>query len=193
MLDRMEITAESLLSLSLGVSLAAACGFRVFVPLLVLGVASRQGYVPLGEGFEWMATTPAIASFATATALEVSAFYVPWLDHALDAIATPAAVAAGMVVSASVLGDLPPLVEWTAVVIGGGGVAGLVQGSTVALRAGSGATTGGLANPVVATAELAGSTATSLLAIALPVVALAVVVGFFAVVFAVTRRLLARR
>lgn len=172
MLALMELTAESLLSLGLGVALAAACGFRVFVPLLVLSVASRQGYVPLADGWEWMATAPAIASFATATVLEVSAFYVPWLDHALDAVATPAAVAAGMVVSASVLGDLPPLVKWTAVVIGGGGVAALVQGSTVALRAGSAATTGGLANPVVATAELAGSTATSLLAIALPVVAL---------------------
>jgi hypothetical protein len=137
-----------------------------------------------------MATTPATATFATATALEVLAYYVPWLDHALDVVATPAAVAAGMVASASVLAELSPLLKWTAVVIGGGGAAAAVQASTVALRTGSGATTGGLVNPIVATAELVGSTATSLLAIALPLVALIAVGVFLAAVYNLSRRVL---
>jgi hypothetical protein len=94
-----------------------------------------------------------------------------------------------MVTSASVLGDLPPLLKWTAIVIGGGGAAALVQGSTVALRAGSGATTAGLANPVVATVELVGSTATALLAIVLPLLALVLLALFFFLVYRLTRRL----
>ncbi len=118
----------------------------------------------------------------------MAAYYIPWLDHLLDLVATPAAVVAGMVVSASVIADLPPLLKWTAVMIGGGGVAALVQGMTVALRAGSGVTTGGLGNPVVATGELAGATLTSVVAIVLPWLALLVLVVALALVYRATRR-----
>jgi hypothetical protein len=189
----MELSGETLLSLGLGIGLAAACGFRVFVPLLVLSVASRYGYVPLAGGWEWIASTPATIAFASATVLEVAGYYIPWFDHLLDTVATPAAVIAGMVTSASILGDLPPLLKWTAIVIGGGGAAAIVQGSTVALRAGSGAMTAGIANPVVASVELFGATATAILAILLPLVALLVAVGFILVIYRLSRRLVGRR
>ncbi|HVH19978.1 MAG TPA: DUF4126 domain-containing protein, partial [Myxococcota bacterium] len=91
---------ELLLSLGIGLGLAAACGFRIFLPLLALGVAARAELVPLASGFQWLATTPALGAFAVATALEIGAYYVPWLDHLLDVAAGPAAVAAGAVASA---------------------------------------------------------------------------------------------
>lgn len=184
----MELSGDTLLSLGLGIGLAAACGFRVFVPLLVLSVAARYGYVPLASGWEWLATTPATIAFASATVLEVAGYYIPWFDHMLDSIATPAAVVAGMVTSASILGDLPPLLKWTAIVIGGGGAAALVQGSTVALRAGSGVATAGLANPLVASVELFGATATAILAIVLPLLALLTAVLFVVLLFRLSRR-----
>jgi hypothetical protein len=186
-------TLEMLGSLGLGLGLAAACGFRVFVPLLVVSLGARFGYVPLAPGWDWIATTPAALAFGSATLLEVMGFYIPWLDHVLDTIATPAAIVAGIVTSASVLTDLPPLLKWTAVVVGGGGLAALVQGSTVALRAASGATTGGLANPVVATVELAGSAITALAAIALPLFALFGVALALFLAFRVVGRRPARR
>lgn len=185
----MDLTGETILSIGLGIGLAAACGFRVFVPLLVLSVAARYGYVPLAGGWEWIASTPATLAFTTATVLEVGGYYIPWFDHLLDTVSTPAAVIAGMVTSASILGDLPPLLKWTSIVIGGGGAAALVQGSTVALRTGSGATTAGLANPVVSTVELAGATFTSILAIAVPVLALIAALVFVIAIFRLTRRL----
>ena len=184
----MELNGDTLLSLGLGLGLAAACGFRVFVPLLVLSVAARYGYVPLAGGWEWVASTPATIAFASATVLEVAGYYIPWFDHLLDTVSTPAAVVAGMVTSASILGDLPPLLKWTAVVIGGGGAAALVQGSTVALRAGSGVATAGLANPVVASFELFGATATAILAIVLPVLALLAVIVFIVILYRLSRR-----
>ncbi len=186
-------TIDVLASLGLGLGLAAACGFRVFVPLLVVSAGAHFGYVPLASGWQWMASTPAMIAFACATVFEVLGYYIPWVDHALDVVATPAAVAAGMVTSASVLADLPPLIRWTAVIIGGGGLAALVQGSTASARAASTATTGGLANPVVATAELAGSSVTSAIAVFFPLFALAgaALAGGLAVV--AIRRLGARR
>jgi hypothetical protein len=181
---------ETLVSILIGVGLAAACGLRVFVPLLVLSVAARSGHVPLSQDFSWIASTPALVALATATVLEVSAYYVPWLDHVLDAIGTPAAVLAGVIATAAVVGDLPPVLRWSLAVVAGGGLAGTVQGATVLARLKSGVTTGGLANPVVATGELLGSTVTSVLAIVLPLLAFVLVVALVLVVFAVTRRVL---
>jgi len=177
------VSAESFVSIALGLGLSAACGFRVFVPLLAIGAAARLDYLTLASGFTWMETTPALIAFGTATALEVGAYYVPWLDNFLDAVATPAAVLAGVIASASVFVEMPSLVRWSLALIGGGSAAGLIQGATVLLRLKSLATSGGFTNPLVSTAELAGSTITSVLAILVPVLCLALLVTGSVLVF----------
>lgn len=169
---------ETVLSVCLGIALAAACGFRVFVPLLVLSAASKAGWLALADSFAWIGTTPALVMFAVATVLEIGAYYVPWLDNLLDAAAGPLAVVAGIVVSAAVLTDLDPLLKWTLAIVAGGGAAGAVQAATTGVRALSSTTTLGIANPIVATAELGGSIALSLLSILLPILAVTFVVGF---------------
>lgn len=163
---------ELILSLAVGIGLSAACGFRVFVPLLVAGIAARTGHLDLAPGFEWMASNPALIAFGTATLLEIGAYYFPWLDNALDSVATPAAVVAGTLVTASLVADVGPFLKWTLAVIAGGGAAGLIQGGTVVTRGLSTTTTGGLGNPVVSTAELGGSVVTAMLAVLAPFLAL---------------------
>ncbi len=164
---------ELTLSILVGIGLAAACGFRVFVPFLVISIASLSGHLELAQGFEWIGTYYALAAFALATVLEILAYYIPWFDNLMDSIATPAAIVAGTAITAAVIGDMSPFLRWSLAVIAGVGVAGAVQGTTVALRGASTATTGGLANPVVSTGELAGSVVTSVLAVVLPVVSVA--------------------
>ena len=183
---------DTLLSIGVGLGLAAAAGFRVFVPLFVLSLAARAGYVPLSSGFEWIASTPALLSFATATVFEIGAYYVPWLDNLLDTLAAPAAIVAGVVASASVMTDLPPVLKWSVALIGGGAAAGVVQTSTSLLRLKSTATTAGLANPILATTELVGSVTTSVLAIVLPLLALLLIAVVLYVIYHVSRRLLRR-
>jgi hypothetical protein len=163
---------DTLLSICIGVGLAAACGFRVFVPLLVMSAAAYTGRLELAPSFQWISTDAALITFAIATALEIGAYYVPWLDNFLDSIATPIAVVAGTVVTASMVTNVDPFLRWTLAVIAGGGVAALVQGSTVVTRAVSTASTGGLGNAVVSTAELGLSAVTSVLAIVVPLVAI---------------------
>ena len=162
---------DTLLALCLGLGLAAAAGLRVFLPLLVLGVAGRAELVPLASGWEWVASPAALIGFGTATALEIAGYYVPWVDQLLDVVATPAAVLAGMLATATVLVDLPPLLKYTLVVVGGGGVAGLTQGASVLARLTSTSLTGGLGNPLVATAEWVGALLLAVLAVLLPVLA----------------------
>ncbi len=173
----MDVSIESLLSIALGLGLAAATGFRIFVPLLIAGLAARFGYLPLGDGFQWLASTPALVMLVTAAVAETLAYYIPGVDHVLDVIASPATLAAGAVASAAVMVDIPPAVMWPLAIIAGGGAAGLTKGSTALLRAKSGAMTGGLANPVVSTVETVGATGLAVLAIVVPVLCLVAVVA----------------
>ena len=163
----------AVLSVVAAIGLAAACGFRIFVPLLVVSIATKAGLLTLSDGFSWLGTTPALICFGVATGVEVLGYYVPVIDNALDAVATPAAVIAGMLVSAAVITDLDPWLKWTLAVIAGGGAAAAVQIPTVVARGASTVGTAGLGNPVVSTTELAASSAfsgASILAFSLPIV-----------------------
>ncbi|MFO1467423.1 MAG: DUF4126 domain-containing protein [Steroidobacteraceae bacterium] len=184
----MTINGDVFLSIALGIGLAAAVGLRVFLPLLFASVASHLGWIPLSADFHWLGSDAALIAFGVATLAEVAAYYIPGLDHALDAIAAPVALVAGTVVAAAVFAPMPPLVKWSLSIIAGGGAAGLTQGSSTVLRAKSAVLTGGLGNPVVATLELGGSAVLSAMAIWAPVVALVAVLLLAVVLVRLLRR-----
>ena len=177
---------DTLLSVFVGVGLSAACGFRVFVPLLVMSVASLTGQMTLSPEFEWIGTYPALAAFAIATVFEIGAYYIPWVDNLLDAVAIPAATVAGTIVMASAVSEMSPFLKWALAVIVGGGVAGTIQGFTTITRIASTAATGGLGNPVVSTVEAGGSLLMSVLAIAVPVLAF---IGAAAIIFIASKKI----
>ncbi len=166
---------QMLIGAALGLGLAAAVGFRVFVPFLLVGIAARGGQVHLAGGFEWLGSDVALVMFGIAAVLEIAAYFIPFFDHLLDMVAGPAAVAAGTVLMASTLIDMEPWLRWAVAIVAGGGTAGLLHGATSALRLGSTATTGGVGNPVFAMFETGASTAMTVLALLLPMIAFALV------------------
>jgi Domain of unknown function (DUF4126) len=170
------VSVETAVSIALGIGLAAATGLRVFLPLLVLSIAAKFGGVTLGQNFSWLASDAATLTLTVATLVEIAAYYVPGLDHVLDVLAAPLALIAGTIAMAAVLTDMPPYIKWAVAIIAGAGAAGLTQGASTAVRAKSGLFTGGIGNPLVATAELGGATTLSLLAIFWPMAALIAVV-----------------
>lgn len=182
-----------MLSLGIGVGLAAAAGMRVFLPLLVLGVAGHLHWLPLSGSFEWLSTWPAIIAFAIATVLEVGAYYLPVIDNLLDLAAGPLAVMAGAVATAAVITDLPPLLQWSVAIVAGGGTAGVVQTAMSVVRLKSTAFTAGLGNFLVSTFELGASLVASFIAIVAPIIALIMVIGILAIFFLFFRNRLAPR
>lgn len=156
--------------------LALSAGLRVFVPLLLTGLAARAGFIVLTPGMAWIGSDPALVAFATATVLEVGAYYVPWLDNLLDTVATPAAMTAGVIMTAAATPELSPFLRWALAIVAGGGAAGLVQVGTALLRLKSSAFTAGLGNPVVATGELVGAVGLSVMGLLVPLLAAALVV-----------------
>src|SRR3974390_1044525 len=176
------------LSIVLGIGLAAATGFRVFLPMLIVSGAAYTGHLPLGDSFAWLGTPSALTMLSVAAIVEILAYYIPGVNNLLSALAPPAAFVAGTVVSAAVMTDVPSMVKWTAAVIAGGGIAGLTQGATATLRAHSTALTGGLGNPVIATTELGGALLISFLAFMAPAAAIALVILFLWLAIRLLRR-----
>jgi Domain of unknown function (DUF4126) len=177
----MEASSASLVSIALGVclgvGLAAATGFRIFVPLLIAGIAARLDWISLNDGFVWLESTPALITLGTAALFETLAYYIPGVDHVLDLVAAPAAVIAGVVVSASVMTDIAPAIMWPLAIVAGGSAAGLTKTGSALLRAKTGVATAGLGNPVVSTAETAGSLVVSLLALLVPILCFLLVIA----------------
>jgi hypothetical protein len=187
---------NELIAIFAGIGLAAACGFRVFVPLFIASLAANTGMEAfggvniesmLGAEYAWLGSTPITIALGVATALEIGSYYIPWLDNALDSIATPAAVVAGTFISGAMLPEFmgDEAFKWIVAAILGGGSAGLVQGASVVTRGASTASTGGLGNPAVSTAELGGSVLTAGLAVMVPI--LAGVLVILLLVFAVRK------
>jgi len=167
---------EQLLGIFIGIGLSATCGFRIFVPLLGMSIAHHAGALSFASGFDWIGSWPATIAFGIAMVIEIAAYYIPWLDNMLDTIATPAAIVAGTIATASMVGDVAPFLRWSLAIIAGGGVAGLIQGSSVLVRGASTASTAGLANPAVSTGELIASVTGTFISIAIPTIAFLFVV-----------------
>lgn len=161
-----------ILSIFLGVGLAAAAGFRVFMPLLALSVANHFGVIPLGESFAWVGAFPAMIALAIATVLEIGAYYIPWVDNLLDTAAIPLATIAGTGVMAASLTDMSPMLTWGLAIIAGGGTAGAIKSASAGTRLMSSVKTAGIGNPVVSTAETGASLTMIFLAIFAPILAI---------------------
>ncbi len=173
----------TILSFFLGIGLAASSGFRVFLPLFALSLASHFNIIPLQESWTWIGGFPALIALGIAMVAEIFAYYIPFIDNLLDTIATPLAAIAGTIVMASTLLELDPLYTWGLAIIAGGGTATAMQGMTSITRLASSVKTAGLGNPVVATAETGTAITLSSLAIFLPIIAVIMVVIIFIIVF----------
>jgi Domain of unknown function (DUF4126) len=164
-----------IISIALGITLSAACGFRVFIPPLALSLAANFGHIHLAPGLHWVGTYPALIVFSTAAIVEALTFCIPGLSHLLDIVAAPIALSAGTLLTAATLDDVNPVFRWTIAIVAGGGSTGIVQGMTSMTRLATGALTGSLASPIVAAMEALSAIILSILALVIPLLAFIIV------------------
>lgn len=178
----------TIISICLGVGLAASAGFRVFIPLFALSIAAFYGVLPVNENFAWVASTPALIILGVASIVESVSYLVPFVDNLLDTMAVPLAGVAGTMAMAASLTDMSPATTWALAIIAGGGAAATIKGTAAAGRAVSTTTTGGLANPALSVGETGTAIGLSLMSIFLPVVAaVAAVLVLVAIIWLVMR------
>ncbi len=174
-----------IVSAFIGVGLAAATGFRIFLPLFTVSLASYMGWLPVNEHFEWLSGLPTLIATGIAMVIEIAAYYIPFVDHLLDTLSIPLSTIAGSVLFASQFTDIGTFPQWAFALIAGGGTAAVISSGFAGVRAASTATTGGLGNSAVSSAETAGAGIMSVLAMALPIIAFiaAVLMVIFALIF----------
>lgn len=172
-----------IISLFVGIGLAAATGFRVFLPIFFLSLGSYMGWFPLDESYAWVGGLPAVIATGMATLFEILAYYIPFVDNILDSITVPLATVAGSLLFATQFTEVSSWIQWSLALIAGGGTAATISSVFAGTRAASSGTTAGLANPVISTVETIGSTIMSILAIFLPILAgiLVIVILYLAI------------
>lgn len=187
------MTQETILSIFLGIGLAASAGFRVFLPLFALSLASYFGVWELNDNWSWIGSLVAVLTFGIATLIEIFGYFIPWVDNLLDSIAVPLAGIAGTAVMVSTMVDIDPVVTWSLAIIAGGGTAAAIKGANAAGRLTSTATTGGLANPVVSTVETGTAVTVATASIFAPIFAAFLVIIILVVIFWIYRKLRPKR
>lgn len=167
---------ETIISVFLGIGLAASVGFRVFLPLFALSLASYFNVWELNESWQWIGSMTALITLGVATLVEIGTYYIPFVDNLMDTIAIPLATVAGTAVMVSTVADLSPVVTWALAIIAGGGTAATIKSATGATRLTSSVSTAGLGNPIVTTIETGSSIVMTVLSLFLPVVGFIMVI-----------------
>jgi hypothetical protein len=185
----MVMTTETIISIFLGIGLAASTGFRIFLPLFALSMASYFDVWNLNENWEWIGSLSALMILGIATAIEIFAYYIPFIDNLLDTIALPLAAIAGTAVMVSTVANLGPEITWALAIIAGGGTAAAISGASGATRLASTATTVGIANPVISTVETVTALTTSIVTIFLPIVGFVLVLLIVFIIFKIFKKI----
>lgn len=177
------LMTETVISIFLGIGLAASVGFRVFLPLFALSLAAYFDYWELNESWQWIGSLAAVITLGVATLVEIATYYIPFVDNLLDSIAIPLATVAGTAVMVSTVADLSPVVTWALAIIAGGGTAATIKTASGATRLTSTVSTAGLGNPLVTTIETGSSIVMTLMSLFLPfigfVMAIVVLIVFY--------------
>jgi len=183
------MTSETIISIFLGIGLAASVGFRVFLPLLALSAASYFGMWDLNEHWEWIGSLFALITFGVATTIEIFAYFIPYVDNLLDSMALPLAALAGTAVMVATISDLDPVITWSLAIIAGGGTATAIKGASATGRVASTVTTAGIGNPIISFIETITALVVAVVSIIAPVIAAILVIILLIFIFSIYRKL----
>ena len=180
---------ETIISIFLGIGLAASVGFRVFLPLFALSLASYFNLWELNVSWQWIGSLTAVITLGVATLVEIGTYYTPFVDNLLDSIAIPLATIAGTAVMVSTVADLSPVTTWALAIIAGGGTAATIKSASGATRLTSSVSTAGFGNPIVTTIETGSSIVMTILSLFLPVVGFIMVIVILIVFYKLYKKI----
>lgn len=167
--------------------LSGAAGLNAYIPLLIVGLLNHFGYMHLGQPYDLISNPWVMLGVAVLGVLDFIGDKIPGVDHALHVAGGFINTAAGAVLFASQAGMAhldPTLSAVLGLVVAGG-----VHATRTAVRPVATATTAGIGNPVLSAAEDVGSLTLSVLAIFIPVLAVALLILFLVLAYRLYARL----
>ena len=172
----MEHLGPYIISLFIGIGLATATGFRVFLPLFFVSLASYFNWIPLQDNWQWLGSMQALIALGIAMVFEILSYYIPFVDNIMDSIAIPLSAIAGTLLFSSQFAESNDIINWGLSIIAGGGTAATVSTALSGIRLASSASTAGVGNPLVSTVENTGATVMSVVAVFVPIIAIIMVI-----------------
>ncbi len=172
----MEHLGPYIISLFIGIGLATATGFRVFLPLFFVSLASYFNWIPLQDNWQWLGSMQALIALGIAMIFEILSYYIPFVDNIMDSIAIPLSAIAGTLLFSSQFAESNDIIKWGLSIIAGGGTAATVSTALSGIRLASSASTAGVGNPLVSTVENTGATVMSVVAVFVPIIAIIMVI-----------------
>ncbi|MBO9534377.1 MAG: DUF4126 domain-containing protein [Solirubrobacteraceae bacterium] len=179
------IDASTLTALLSALGLAGAGGLNAWLPLLLVAVLGRAGWIDLDPSFADLARTPVILALMALFVLDFVADKVPAVDHAMHAVGTlihPAAGAALFEVQAG--GQVPLVVN----LLAGATVAGSLHAARATARPVINGASAGLGAPLASLLEDLASVLLVIVAFLLPLVAGITVIVMLVGAFMIARK-----
>lgn len=176
---------EEISSIAIGIGLSASCGFRVFLPLLAAALGVKFGFLPISDQWLWLGSWPSLIILLTASIIEIIAYYAPFVDNVLDAIAAPMAIAAGALLATSLMPfEQQPALQWGLGILAGGSAAGTLHLGSGFIRLLSSKFTAGTGNFVVTSTENAAAVGGIISTLIIPILtAIFVVISIFLILW----------
>lgn len=174
---------DALANIATGFGLAGAAGLNAYLPLLIVALTARfTNLITLRPPFDLLTDNVVIAVLVVLLLVEVFVDKIPAVDTINDIIQTVVRPTAGAILfaaSANVISDIHPVLALVCGLILAGGVHAVKATARPVVTT----FTGGLANPVVSTAEDAISAGVSLTAILAPLLSVLILGAIFLLVF----------
>lgn len=185
----MEHFGPYVISIFIGIGLATASGFRVFLPLLFVSLASYLDWIPLQENWQWLGSIHTLIILSIAMLFETLSYYIPFVDNIMDSMAIPLSAIAGTLLFCSQYAESNDMLKWGLSLIAGGGSAATISTALSGIRVASSATTAGVGNSVLSTVENTLATIMSTLAVFLPLIAACLVIVLLFVLFRFSKKI----
>ncbi|MDQ6966184.1 MAG: DUF4126 domain-containing protein, partial [Mariprofundaceae bacterium] len=119
-------------TLALTMGAAWASGINLYAAILTLGLMGATGNIELPPGLEILTDPMVLMAAGLMYFLEFFADKIPGVDTAWDGLHTFVRIPAGAMLAAAAVGDINPVIELSAALMGGG-----LAASTHATKAGS--------------------------------------------------------
>jgi uncharacterized membrane protein len=159
---------------ALGLSIPA--GLNAYIPLLVVALSQRFGWLQLRQPFDVLGEWWMIVLLVVLLVVEIVADKVPAVDSVNDVLQTFIRPAAGGILAVAASGNASEISPWL-LMLAGVLLAGGVHVAKATVRPAVNVTTGGLGAPVVSTVEDVGAGAMSVVAVAAPAFVLVFLAG----------------
>lgn len=170
------------------VGLSGAAGLNAWLPLFVSALLVRLELVELDAPFDSFSSTAGLVVLGALTTADFVGDKIPVVDHVLHGVGGVIAPLSGAILFVGPTGDETDIPTILSLVVGAL-VAGSVHTARAAVRPASTAATGGAGNPVLSLGEDVTSGLLTVLAFAVPVLAVALLAAVVVAFVALWRRL----